>query len=146
MIKVPLHNRLKEWSIDKSTHFLVKVKILKSEDFSRDGLNIHSKADIDVETAIYGGEIEIKGLRQNKLKLNIPPGLSSHQKLVINEEGIHVLDMKGDHHVEICINCQKQKLRKSTWKDLRAISAELSQDQEEAVKHAIRPQVLEKSI
>ena len=95
---------LQRMSIDGSDSFLVKISVQKSDYFTKkEGLDVFSNADVDVPTALNGGEIEIKGLHQ-VLKLNIPAGISSHTTLTIPGEGLRCFGAAGNHFVSVGIN------------------------------------------
>lgn len=93
-------------AIDREEFFYVKTIVRPSETFKREGIDIFSKVDIGVSEALNGGTVEIKGLHQNRLKLTIPPGTSSHARLTLPGEGIRMPGLSGDHVVEIGINME----------------------------------------
>ena len=105
ILVVPIRKDFQEIMVENIDSFYVKVMVQKSPYFyKRDGLDIYSRIDIDPNTAIYGGNVPIRGLHYSPLKLNIPVGISSHQNLTITGEGIKIAGLSGDHYVEIGIN------------------------------------------
>ena len=42
--------------------------------FTREGMDVRSKTDIDAYTSIYGGKVEVKDLHGQFVKVDIPPG------------------------------------------------------------------------
>ena len=106
-MRVPYSEELRSRSLEKAEYFYVKVLVRKSKQFTHEGLDIFSKADIDVKTSLYGGEIDVPGLYDPKLKLKIAPGTSSHQMLKLPGEGLRHGGVRGDYFLEIGINMEE---------------------------------------
>ena len=104
IIKVPFDKELIKWSVDKTGHFYIKVMVQKSDYFTREGFDIQTKADIDVHTALYGGEIEVQGLYDPSVKVKIPAGTSSHQTITLPGNGIRREGLYGNQIIEIGID------------------------------------------
>ena len=68
-----------------------------------------TRTDIDVHTALHGGEVEVKGLYEPLVRLKIPPGTSSHQKITLPGQGIRREGLYGDQIVEIGIDTSNIK-------------------------------------
>ena len=90
--------------MDKVDHFYIKVLVQKSDYFVRDGFDIRTKADIDVHTALHGGEIKVKGLHEPYVTVRIPGGTSSHQTVTLPGNGIRREGLYGNQVVEIGID------------------------------------------
>ena len=104
IIQVAFDQELVKWSVDKTDRFYIKVMVQKSDYFRREGFDVHTKADIDVHTALYGGEIEVKSLYEPLVKVKIPPGTSSHQTITLPGHGIRREGLYGNQIVEIGID------------------------------------------
>ena len=120
IIKVPFDQELVKWSVDKTDSFYVKVMVQKSDYFQREGFDVHTKADIDVHTALYGGEIEVMSLYEPYLKVKIPPGTSSHQTITLPGNGLRREGLYGNQIVEIGIDTTDiSESDKSVLEDLK---------------------------
>lgn len=64
------------------------IQIKKSTKFSRDGINIHSDQDINVATAVLGGEITIETIH-GPATLKIPAGTQTETVFKLSGKGIH---------------------------------------------------------
>jgi len=64
------------------------VQIKKSEKFVRDGVNVHSDTEIDVITAVLGGEVKIETIH-GEVGLKIPSGTQGGTVFKLSGKGIH---------------------------------------------------------
>ena len=84
----------------------VYIKVLKSDYFQKEGLNVHSDATISFSQALLGGSINIKGLYED-LVVHIPSCTSSHSVIKIENKGWQNSFLKGDHFVHLKIEIPK---------------------------------------
>lgn len=106
ILRVPYIEGLRKMSLDKAEFFYVKVMVNKSDYFAREGMDIRTKMDIDAYTSLFGGQILVKGLYEHSIKVDIPPGTSSHQSITLHGEGLKINGMAGNHIVDIGINME----------------------------------------
>ena len=144
MLRFRYHDDLIEFSLNNEEYFYVKVMVDKSEKFTRDGLNICSKTFIDAKTALYGGEVEVEGVFQPDIKLTIPPGTSSHEKLTLYGHGCRHGHVPGDHIVEIGISVDS--LDDATMEALKQIAAVHELVEEAEGDDIVIPRVQEKIV
>jgi curved DNA-binding protein len=93
---------------DGSDLFL-KVAVQDDSRFERDGSDLYAPVQVDVFTAILGGEVEVPTMT-GKVKLTIPPGTQVDQKIRIGGRGMPVLKTpqeKGDLYVQVKIRVPK---------------------------------------
>jgi len=131
ILRVPYIKGLRKMSIDKAEFFYVKVMVNKSEYFEKEGLDIRSKADIDAYTSLFGGKIQIRGLHESPITVDIPPGTSSHQEITLPGKGVKMGTLAGNHIVDIGINMTE--LNKETYSALDSIVADLGRDSDDAL-------------
>jgi curved DNA-binding protein len=100
--------RVAKGAPDGSDLFL-KVEIQDDSRFERDGSDLYAPVQVDVFTAILGGEVEIPTMT-GKVKLTIPPGTQVDQKIRISGRGMPVLKTpqeKGDLYVQVKVRVPK---------------------------------------
>ena len=93
---------------DGSDLFL-KISVQDDPRFERDGADLYAPVLVDVFTAILGGEVEVATM-SGKVKLTIPAGTQSDQKIRIAGRGMPVLKNpkeKGDLLVQVKIRIPK---------------------------------------
>lgn len=108
-----------------SGDLLIKIKVLSSRDFSRDGNNIVSKKKISFAQAALGAEIKIE-MVDGEEKLIIPAGTQNGEKFKIVGRGVPYLgneNKRGDMIVEIEVDVPKKLTERE--KDLIRELAEL---------------------
>lgn len=82
---------------------LIEISVERHELFHRDGDNISITVPISLTEAVLGGQIEVPILH-GKLKLKIPSGASSGQKLRLKDQGIKAKGRPPGHqHVELSV-------------------------------------------
>ncbi|WP_456324735.1 DnaJ C-terminal domain-containing protein [Desulfonauticus submarinus] len=102
----------------------LKVKILPHALFKLDGNNIIYRLDLAPWEAVLGTEIDVPTL-EGKVKLKVPRGISSGQKLRIKGKGLGQGLGRGDQLVEIRIKSPKNLSAKEEdlWQELARISS-----------------------
>jgi curved DNA-binding protein len=94
--------RVAQGAPDGSDLYL-KVAVQDDERFERDGTDLYAPVDVDVFTAILGGEVEVPTM-SGRVKLTIPAGTQPDQKFRIAGRGMPYLknhDQKGDLIVQV---------------------------------------------
>ncbi len=72
----------------------IKFTIANNTDFKRDGDNLLSNVDLDLYTAILGGEVLVETF-DGKVKLKITPGTESGAKVKLKGKGFPVYKKEG---------------------------------------------------
>jgi len=86
------------------------VEVADDPRFERDGYDLRTSAQIDVFTALLGGEAEVETL-EGKVKLKIPAGTQPEQVFRLAERGMPHLKSsqgKGDLFVRVKVRIPKQ--------------------------------------
>ena len=65
----------------------VKVKILPSSEYEKDGFDLYKTVDVSLRTALFGGKIDVKTLYKN-IQLKIPENTKQLQQFRLREYGI----------------------------------------------------------
>ncbi len=93
--------------------------------FTREGDDLHTIVEVDLFTAVLGGEVEVETMA-GKVSLKIPAGTQPKQKMRLKNKGMPVLQKKnkfGDLiatiHVKIPINLSEKE--KELFQKLQAI-------------------------
>lgn len=96
-----------------SGDLILIIKIKPSDDFKREGYNIHTKKNISVKQAILGDKIEVKTIH-GEVILKIPEGTQSGTMFKLKGKGIEKLRGSGfgDHFVDVVVNIPKSISRK----------------------------------
>ena len=85
------------------------IQMQENERFERKGNNLHTTANVDVFTAILGGEAEVQTMT-GKVKLSIPPGTQPEQVFRVAGRGMPHLkspETKGDLLVRLKVEIPK---------------------------------------
>jgi len=85
------------------------IQMQENERFERKGNNLHTTANVDVFTAILGGEAEVQTMT-GKVKLSIPPGTQPEQVFRVAGRGMPHLkspNTKGDLLVRLKVEIPK---------------------------------------
>lgn len=87
----------------------VTFKVEKSRYFRRDGVDIHTDAEISLSQAVLGGTIRIQGVFEDQT-IQIMPGTSSHYTFTLNGKGMKRVNShgSGDHYVHLKISVPKK--------------------------------------
>ena len=86
---------------DRQTEIRLTVKVLPSERFKRNGLDLYTEIDVPFEDLIFGGEIQVKTF-SGQLHLKIPERSQNGQKIRLSGQGMPVLKKnqgRGDLYV-----------------------------------------------
>jgi curved DNA-binding protein len=81
----------------------IRVQVQPFPGFDRQGDNLHTQLNLDMYTAILGGEVQVNTLT-GKLKLKIPAGTQNGKTLRLRGKGMPVYgkpDQHGDLYVKI---------------------------------------------
>ncbi|GAB3815143.1 DnaJ C-terminal domain-containing protein [Pontibacter rugosus] len=81
----------------------LNIRVLPDSRFDRRGNDLYATVDVDVYTAILGGQIEVSTM-SGLLKLKVPAGTQSQQSLRLRGKGMPVYgqtDQFGDFYVKI---------------------------------------------
>lgn len=65
----------------------VRVRVLKSKDFQRDGSDIQSTVTLSLAQAVLGGTVYVKGIRGD-VKLKVKPGTQSGHVARLPDRGM----------------------------------------------------------
>jgi molecular chaperone DnaJ len=110
----------------------LKVNIEKNDDFIRQGNDLYTIADLDIVTAILGGEIIVPTLDYKKEELShkeikIPPGTEYGTEFRIKNRGVTYMrgNGRGDQYVKVNITIPKDITKEQ--KELLLKFKELSQ-------------------
>jgi curved DNA-binding protein len=101
------------------------IRVGADNRFTREGDDLHTKVNVDVLTAILGGEIDVETMN-GKVSLTIPPGTQSEQKMRLKDRGMPVLKGKnkfGDLIVTIRLKTPKKltEEEKALYQQLREL-------------------------
>lgn len=91
----------------------ITLQVEKHPKFERKGNDIYSTEQINVAQALLGTEIEVSTIRNQKIKLKIPPGTDSGKLFRLKKLGIESSNGVGDHYVRIMISTPKKMNNKS---------------------------------
>ncbi|MDA0837782.1 MAG: DnaJ domain-containing protein [Planctomycetota bacterium] len=86
---------------NQPTEMFLVVHVLDSEDFRREGNDVHSTVTINLPKAMMGGKVKVQTI-DGARGARIPPGTKSGAKLRLKELGLKQPNgTRGDHYVEI---------------------------------------------
>ena len=103
--KIRLRGRGMAGADGKKGDLLIEIHIDPDSEYTRDGLNLYTSAQIPYSTAVLGGEAMLPTL-YGSVSCKIPAGIQSGAKIRLKEKGIHTegkSPKKGDEYVEIRI-------------------------------------------
>lgn len=110
----------------------LKVNVEENEDFIRQGNDLYTIVDLDIVTAIIGGEITVSTLNYKKeeitkKEIEIPPGTEYGTEFRIKNRGVSYMRGKGrgDQYVKVNITIPKDITKEQ--KDLLLKFKEISQ-------------------
>lgn len=86
----------------RSGDLLIEIRIAPDGAFTRDGLDLHTSAEIPFTTAALGGEAQLPTL-SGSVSCRIPAGIQSGKQLRLKGKGIAKGGRCGDEYVEIRI-------------------------------------------
>lgn len=101
----------------------IELEVEPHENFERRENDIYSTQEIDVYTAVLGGEIQVDTIH-GKVKLKIPNGTQSSTIFRIKEKGSPILgkyNENGDHYVKIVVHIPEKltKEERKMWEELK---------------------------
>ncbi len=73
----------------------IEVKISNNTGFERKGVDLRKKLDVDLFTAVLGGELEVETLDHKKVKIKIPAGTQNGKVFRIKGKGMPKYNMPG---------------------------------------------------
>ena len=73
-------------------YLLIRVGV--DNRFQREGDDLHTRVNVDLSTAVLGGEVEVETM-DGKVSLKIPAGTQSEQKMRLRNKGMPLLKKKG---------------------------------------------------
>ena len=88
---------------------LLKITVAEDPRFTRDGNDLVTTAEVDVFTAILGGEAEVQTMT-GRVKLTIPAATQSDQKFRVQKRGMPLLkdpNERGDLYVKVKLTIPK---------------------------------------
>ena len=89
---------------------LLKVTVLESKEFTRNGKDIYATVNVPFMTAVLGGEAEVRMPNGKKIVCKIPKGTDAGKKIRIRGKGIHTEKSSaqpGDLYVNVQIQVPK---------------------------------------
>ncbi len=72
------------------------IRVGADNRFTREGDDLHTKVNIDLTTAVLGGEVDIETM-SGTVSLKIPEGTQSEQKMRLRGKGMPILKKKGKY-------------------------------------------------
>ena len=82
----------------------ININIAKDTEFIREGNDLRKKIDIDLYTALLGGEVEVNTLDNKKVKIKIPKGTQNGKVFRIKGKGMpkyNTTSSFGDLYLEV---------------------------------------------
>lgn len=118
-----------EPGINGSDGDLYVVVHINESRFKREDENLFVKENIELPTAIFGGEIEIKGIDEKIIKVKIPSGTKSNTPFRLHGQGMSILDSlrRGDMYVIIEVEIPSLKKDKESEKLINEVMRRKSQ-------------------
>ena len=88
----------------------IKIRIAPHPVFRREKNDLYLTRHVKLSEALLGTEISVPTLNGKTLKLKVPPGIQSHTKMRLKEQGVRSLanGKKGDLYVEIVVDLPKK--------------------------------------
>jgi DnaJ-class molecular chaperone len=102
----------------------ITIQVAEHPQFERKNFDIYSTEEINIAQAIVGTDIKVKTIRNQKVKLKIPPGTDSGKVFRLKKLGIRTNNGQGDHFVKIKITTPKHMNVKSKKLFLESAKAE----------------------
>ena len=83
----------------------VEISIKDHEIFERHGTDLFCKTEVDLATAVLGGEVEVPTI-SSSAKLIIPPGTQSHTVFRLRGQGMPIINSsrRGDQLVKVVVS------------------------------------------
>jgi molecular chaperone DnaJ len=98
---------------------LVHVSVKPDPEFRQEDNTIHSDVSVPATTAVLGGKVPVRTLR-DQVMLTIPPGTSSGTSLRLKHQGV----AGGDHmvHVQVTVPSRLSPRERELWEELARLS------------------------
>lgn len=100
----------------------ININVSESSEFSRRGFDIYVTQNIDVVTAVLGGEVDVKTVH-GEVTMKIPAGTQSETVFKLKDKGGPKFqrDGNGDQYVKVIVDIPKKlsKEEKEIWESLR---------------------------
>lgn len=105
----------------------LKIEVQPDARFERDGADLYAPVQVDMFTALLGGEVEVPTI-SGRVKLTIPPGTQPDQKIRIAGRGMPQFknpQAKGDLYVQVKVRIPKEltQEQKSLIKKARELNS-----------------------
>ena len=87
------------------TELLFRVTVTHDSRFRRDGIDIHTDANVPFEDAILGGEAEVETIDGRRIWVTVPENTQNGQNIRLRGQGMPKLgspDARGDLYVTVC--------------------------------------------
>lgn len=97
---------------------LVVIQEVKSEDLTRDGMNLHHDAYINFIDAVLGTSIEVPLVSGSKAKIKVEPGTQSGKVLRLKGKGLPSVQSYGKGDMFVHVNVWTPKKVSSDEKEL----------------------------
>ncbi len=104
----------------------LEVRVINNTDFKREGNELRKKINVDLYTAVLGGDVEVTTIDHKKVKIKIPQGTQNGKVFRIKGKGMPVYgstNRYGDLYLELDIkiptNLSEQE--KELFEKLRSI-------------------------
>jgi len=98
---------------------LVHLSVKPDPEFRLEGNAIHSDVLVPVTTAVLGGKVPVRTLR-DRIMLTVPPGTSSGSRLRLKRQGL----AGGDHvaHVRLVVPSRLSPRERELWEELARLA------------------------
>ncbi|XP_040573479.2 chaperone protein DnaJ isoform X1 [Lepeophtheirus salmonis] len=126
VLKIPVHELVIEHSVSAVRNFYVYITVKPSTYFTRDGLDLHSKAPISVPQALLGGKIKVKGMHREEEEVVFEPG---QRRVILPNAGVRRSDGRcGSHVVDLILDLSQTQLSESQEELIKQFSFLSHQD------------------
>ena len=89
---------------ERGTELLFRVTVTHDSRFRRDGIDIHTDANVPFEDAILGGEAEVETIDGRRIWVTVPENTQNGQNIRLRGQGMPKLgspDARGDLYVTV---------------------------------------------
>jgi curved DNA-binding protein len=86
------------------------IRVAPDKRFTREGDDLHTRVNVDLMTAVLGGEVEVETMT-GKVSLKVPAGTQSEQKMRLKNKGLPDIKQKnrvGDLIVTVHVQIPKK--------------------------------------
>lgn len=120
----------------------IVLYVKESNEFIRDGVDIHTVFEISMPQAVLGDEVTVNTV-DGEEKLHIPSGIENLEKLLIKGKGVPYLGkegQRGNHYVTIKIKTPKKltKEEEDLYKKLFEISKRNDSDKKSGIMDKVK--------